>query len=62
MFDEEKPVPKGEIKLGEDLYDFSVEDLTERLSSLKDEIIRVQKAQDDKRVGLDAAAAIFGKS
>ncbi len=62
MFDEEKQSPKGEIVLGEDLYDFSVEDLSERISDLKEEIIRVQGARDKKRRGLDDAAAIFGKS
>jgi uncharacterized small protein (DUF1192 family) len=62
MFDEEKPRPKGEIVLGQDLYDFSVEDLSERISDLQDEIKRVERAREEKRKGLDAAAAIFGKS
>lgn len=62
MFDEEKPTPKGRIILGEDLYDFSVEELSERISELQDEIKRVQNAREKKRKGLDAAAAIFGKS
>lgn len=62
MFDEEKPRPKGEIVLGEDLYDFSVEELSERILALSEEITRVESAQVQKRQGLDAAAAIFGKS
>jgi uncharacterized small protein (DUF1192 family) len=62
MFDEEKPRPKDEIALGQDLYDFSVEELEERLAALQDEISRVEQAREEKRKGLDAAAAIFGKS
>ncbi len=62
MFDEEKPKPKGEIILGEDLYDFSVEELSERILALEAEIKRVESARQEKRQGLDAAAAIFGKS
>lgn len=62
MFDEEKPKPKGEIILGGDLYDFSVEELSERVLALETEIKRVERARAEKRQGLDAAAAIFGKS
>ncbi len=62
MFDEDEPVKKGQIILGEDLYDLSVEDLSERIEALRDEIKRVEAAKADKRKGLDAAAAIFGKS
>ena len=62
MFDEEKPRPVGEIVLGEDLYDFSVEDLTKRIDALREEIARIEAARDEKRRGLDAASAIFGKS
>jgi uncharacterized small protein (DUF1192 family) len=62
MFDEEKPRPKGEIIVGEDLYDFAVEELEERIAALREEISRVEQARKEKRKGLDAAAAIFGKS
>lgn len=62
MFEEEDPRPKGEIVLGEDLYDFSIGDLNERVAFLQAEITRVQKALEEKRSGLDAASAIFGKS
>ena len=54
--------PKGQFVLGEDLYDFSVADLEERLEILREEIARVEQAKLQKRQGLDAAAAIFGKS
>ena len=62
MFDEEKPGPKGEIVLGEDLYYFSIEELSERILALETEIKRVERARKEKRKGLDVAAAIFGKS
>ncbi len=62
MFEEEEPRPKGEIVMGEDLYDFSLEDLRERIAKLQAEIARVEQALGEKRSGLDAAAAIFGKS
>ena len=62
MFDEEKPRPKGEIVLGQDLYDFSVDELRERIAELQNEIKRVERACEEKRKGLDDAAAIFGKS
>ena len=62
MFDEEKPRPKDEIILGQDLYDFSLEDLLERIEALQEEIKRVERAHEEKRKGLDVAASIFGKS
>ncbi len=62
MFDDEQPTIKRETVIGEDLYDFSVSDLEERIAILEDEIERVRKAMKEKQQGLSAADAVFGKS
>ena len=62
MFDDNEPRPKAQIVLGEDLYDLSIDELSERIERLRAEISRVEAALAQKRKGLDTAAAIFGKS
>ncbi|MEM7300931.1 MAG: DUF1192 domain-containing protein [Pseudomonadota bacterium] len=60
MFDDDAPRPtKGIITIGEDLYDFSVEELDERVAALKEEIERVEKARTKKSQDLSAAEALF---
>ncbi len=62
MSDDDAPRPKPQIVLGEDLYACSVDELVERIDNLRAEIVRVEAALAQKRQGLEAAAAIFGKS
>ncbi|VAV97290.1 hypothetical protein MNBD_ALPHA06-1196 [hydrothermal vent metagenome] len=58
----DEPQAKKTTILGEDLYDFSVEELRERVILLREEIKRVEQASSQKTAGLDAANALFGKS
>ena len=48
--------------VGDDLYDFSVEELQQRIILLEQEITRTKKAHKQKSDGMSAANALFGKS
>ena len=43
----------------QDLYDFSVEDLEERISSLKAEVVRCEAAIDARGASKNAAESLF---
>ncbi len=47
---------------GDDLYDFSVEELRERIELFETEITRTKQILAQKTAGMDAANALFGKS
>jgi len=48
--------------IGDDLYDFSVEELQKRIVLLEQEIVRTKQAHKQKTAGMSAANALFGKS
>ncbi len=47
---------------GDDLYDFSVEELRERIELFEAEITRTKQILAKKTAGMDVANALFGKS
>jgi uncharacterized small protein (DUF1192 family) len=59
LFDEELPKRKTELVIGEDLSRLSIEELQERIATLKGEIARVEEALDHKRASQGAAEAVF---
>jgi uncharacterized small protein (DUF1192 family) len=59
LFDEELPKRKTELVIGEDLSRLSIEELQERIATLKAEIARVEEALGLKRASQGAAEAIF---
>jgi uncharacterized small protein (DUF1192 family) len=52
-----KKTPKHEI--GQDLALLSVDELTDRIAILNDEIARLDAARSGKRASLEVAAAVF---
>jgi uncharacterized small protein (DUF1192 family) len=60
MFQDE-PLTSGAeaITPGEDLSELGVEQLTDRLEALRQEMARTETAIKDKRAGLSAAEAFF---
>lgn len=65
MFDEgDLPLRTGRnvISPGEDLSEFSVEGLRERVALLKGEIERAEAMIRSKTAGLEAAESVFRKS
>jgi len=48
--------------LGDDLYEFSVEELRDRIRLFEAEIDRTRQVYTQKTAGMDAANALFGKS
>lgn len=60
MFEDEPPrKPEGAITPGEDLSRLSVDELEERVETLKREIERAEAMMKDKRAGIDAAQGLF---
>ncbi|WP_375548109.1 DUF1192 domain-containing protein [Oceanicaulis alexandrii] len=60
MFQDEPLTSRTEaITPGEDLSDLGVEQLTERLETLRQEMARTESAIKDKKAGLSAAEAFF---
>lgn len=58
MFDDEVKKPKGH-EIGMMLDAMSVEELTDRIGMLEDEIVRLRAAIDSKRKSKSAADAFF---
>jgi uncharacterized small protein (DUF1192 family) len=59
MFEEERPRAKSAITPGEDLSEFSVEGLKERVEALRAEIARAEAMIASKSSHAEAAAAFF---
>jgi len=57
--DDDKPKKKVAHEMGQDLYLLSVEELTERIALMTDEIDRLKEAMAKKRASKDAAASFF---
>lgn len=60
--DGDLPQQKKAPAIGDDLYDYSVEELQHRISLFEHEISRIREIYHQKTTGLDAANALFGKS
>ncbi len=58
---DDEPKSKRVYEIGQKLEELSVGELTETITLLQDEIIRLEKAKADKSRHLDAAAALFAK-
>ena len=60
--DEDVPIRKKVLhEIGQDLAQLSVEELSERIELLKDEITRLDAALSNKRASLTAADRFFKK-
>jgi uncharacterized small protein (DUF1192 family) len=60
MFDDEPAAPKRrEIVLGEDLYEFSVSDIDERVAQLESEIARLKEERTKKQDNRSQAENFF---
>jgi len=57
--DDDRPRRKISHEIGQDLSLLSVEELTERITLLKSEIIRLEEAAARKRASRDAANSFF---
>ncbi len=57
--DDIRPKPKPGIVIGEDLSMLSVEELEGRITTLKDEIIRIEEAVASKRASREQASSVF---
>lgn len=62
LFDEE-PVKKKPLahEIGQDLATLSIDELTERVEVLRNEILRLEAAIADKRRSHEAASSFFRK-
>lgn len=60
MFEGDEVRPKAEIKIGEELTSLSIEELEERIETLKGEIDRIGGVLTSKKAGRAAADAVFG--
>jgi uncharacterized small protein (DUF1192 family) len=61
MFDEEAPRKKRVHEIGQDLSLLSVDELTERIGQLKEEIHRLEAERTTKDATRNAADALFRK-
>ena len=64
MDDDARPRPKGDaasLLAGEDLAPYSIDELTDRIRLLEDEIARVEKHRLKAAAHRDAADALFGR-
>lgn len=60
MFQDEPLTSRTEVLTpGEDLSDLGIEQLTERLDTLRQEMARTETAIKNKKAGLSAAEAFF---
>ncbi len=60
MFDDDPAIPKKrEVILGEDLYEFSVSDIDERVGELELEIARLKEERTRKQDNRSAAENFF---
>ncbi|MGN6465458.1 MAG: DUF1192 domain-containing protein [Rhizobiaceae bacterium] len=62
MFDEEAPRKKKVHEIGQDLSLLSVDELSERIELLRDEIRRLEAERTAKGATRNAADALFRKS
>jgi uncharacterized small protein (DUF1192 family) len=62
MFDEEAPRKKKAHEIGQDLSLLSVDELSERIELLRDEIRRLEAERTAKGATRNAADALFRKS
>ncbi len=58
-FDDDSPKTTTPVTIGEDLYDFSIEELTERISLLGQEILRVEAEIVNKKSTKTDADSVF---
>jgi len=62
MFDDETVAPKRrEVILGEDLYEFSLSDIDERVQELETEIARLKEERSKKQDNRSEAENFFKK-
>jgi uncharacterized small protein (DUF1192 family) len=61
MFDEEAPRKKRVHEMGQDLSLLSIDELTERIGQLKEEIRRLEAERTAKGATRNAADALFRK-
>ncbi|MBC9879221.1 DUF1192 domain-containing protein [Bradyrhizobium sp. INPA01-394B] len=59
MEDDDRPRKKITHEIGQDLSLLSVEELTERVTLLNTEIVRLEEAATKKRASRDAANSFF---
>lgn len=59
MEDDDRPRKKVTHEIGQDLSLLSVEELTDRVTLLKTEIVRLEEAATEKRASRDAANSVF---
>jgi uncharacterized small protein (DUF1192 family) len=57
--DDDRPRKKVTHEIGQDLSLLSVEELTERIALLNEELARLQEAMSKKRASRDAANSFF---
>ena len=60
QIDDDAPRPQRAVTVGEDLTLWSIEDLQERIETLRGEITRTERELGSKRAGRAAAEAVFG--
>jgi uncharacterized small protein (DUF1192 family) len=59
--DDDRPKKKLAHEIGQDLALLSVEELTERIELLKDEVVRLEQARASKQASRSAADLFFRK-
>lgn len=59
--DDERPVPKGDVRVGQDLSLLSVDELEQRIRLLEAEIERTRKDIDKKSGHRNAAESVFSR-
>lgn len=57
--DEERPAPKADPLVGVDVSRLSVDEISERITALKAEIVRLEAALEKKEASRAAADAAF---
>lgn len=60
--EDDLPQTKKPASIGDDLYDFSVAELEQRITQFEQEVVRTKQAHKQKSAGMSAANALFGKS
>jgi uncharacterized small protein (DUF1192 family) len=59
--EENLPKTTKPAAIGDDLYDFSVAELQQRIILFEQEVERIKQAHKQKSAGMSAANALFGK-
>jgi len=60
--EDDLPQTKKPAAIGDDLYDFSVAELEQRIILFEQEVVRTRQVHKQKSAGMSAANALFGKS